>query len=80
MSLVVITDATFPSLEIEESILSAAGAQVRVGNDKQTAALVGLVRDADAVITQFAPVDAEVIGAMQRARVIVRYGIGVHDQ
>ena len=32
--------------------------------------------DADAVITQFAPIDSQVIAAMQRAKVIVRYGIG----
>ena len=79
MSLVVITDYTFPSLEIEQSILQAAGAQVRAGNDKQVAALKILVADADAVITQFAPVNAEVISAMERARVIVRYGIGVDN-
>ena len=35
--------------------------------------------DADAVITQFAPVDAHVIAGMQRAKVIVRYGIGVDN-
>ena len=31
------------------------------------------------MITQFAPVNAEVIAAMDRARVIVRYGIGVDN-
>ncbi|HSG71190.1 MAG TPA: C-terminal binding protein, partial [Planctomycetaceae bacterium] len=35
-----------------------------------------LVSDADAVITQFAPVNAAVVNAMQKARAIVRYGIG----
>ncbi|MFM7150098.1 MAG: C-terminal binding protein, partial [Gemmataceae bacterium] len=77
MPVVAITDYTFPSLDIEESILKAAGASVRAGNDKQVAALKTLVADADAVIVQFAPVNAEVIAAMQMARVIVRYGIGV---
>jgi D-3-phosphoglycerate dehydrogenase / 2-oxoglutarate reductase len=37
------------------------------------------VSDADAVITQFAPVKADVIAEMSRARVIVRYGIGVDN-
>ena len=31
------------------------------------------------MLTQFAPIKAEVIQAMQRARVIVRYGIGVDN-
>ena len=79
MSLVAITDYSFPSLEIEESIIQAAGGQVRAGNDKQVEALKKLVADADAVITQFAPINAEVIAAMQKARVIVRYGIGVDN-
>ena len=35
--------------------------------------------DADAVITQFAPVNADVIASMRQAKVIVRYGIGVDN-
>jgi D-3-phosphoglycerate dehydrogenase len=76
MPIVSITDYTFPSLAIEESLIHAAGGELRSGNDKQVEALKRLVADADAVITQFAPINAEVIGAMQRAKVIVRYGIG----
>ena len=76
MPTVAITDYSFPDLEIEQAILSAAGFEIRSGNDKQTSALKSLVAEADAVITQFAPINADVIGAMQRAKVIVRYGIG----
>jgi D-3-phosphoglycerate dehydrogenase len=76
MSHVAITDYTFPNLEIEQSILSAAGFELRSGNDKQIPALQALVAEADAVITQFAPVNADVISTMRRAKVIVRYGIG----
>jgi D-3-phosphoglycerate dehydrogenase / 2-oxoglutarate reductase len=76
MPIVSITDYTFPSLEIEESIIRAAGSELRSGNDKQVESLRRLVAAADAVITQFAPINAEVIAAMQQVRVIVRYGIG----
>ena len=76
MPIVSITDYTFPSLDIEESLIRAAGGELRSGNDKQVEALKRLAADADAVITQFAPINAEVIGAMQRAKVIIRYGIG----
>ncbi len=79
MPTVAITDYTFPNLEIEQSILSAGGFELRSGNDKQVPALQALVAEVDAVITQFAPINAEVIGAMQRAKVIVRYGIGVDN-
>lgn len=76
MPVVAVTDFNFPSLEIEERIVHAAGAELRAGNDRQIAALKLLVADADAVITQFAPIHAEVISEMRRAKVIVRYGIG----
>lgn len=76
MPVIAVTDFTFPSLDIEERIVHAAGAELRAGNDRQIAALKLLVADADAVITQFAPIHAEVISEMRRAKVIVRYGIG----
>ena len=76
MPTVVVTDYTFPNLEIEQSILSASGFELRSGKDKEIPAFQTLVAEADAVITQFAPINADVIGAMQRSKVIVRYGIG----
>ncbi|WP_020470987.1 C-terminal binding protein [Zavarzinella formosa] len=76
---VVITDFTFPSLDIEEAILRPAGMEVASGQCKTPESLIALVADADAVITQFAPLTAQVISAMQKARVIVRYGIGVDN-
>ncbi|MBS0203844.1 MAG: C-terminal binding protein [Planctomycetes bacterium] len=76
---VAITDFSFPTLEIEEAILTAQGFEVVSGQCKTTETLAPLVRDADAVITQFAPINSDVISAMQKARVIVRYGIGVDN-
>lgn len=76
----VITDYTFENLDIEAAIFESVPAQLRALKEKRPAADVSeLVADADAVITQFAPVNADVIAAMQRARVIVRYGIGVDN-
>lgn len=75
----VVTDYTFPDLDLEREILSAAGIGLESGQARTTGELVPLVADADAVITQFAPVNAEVIEAMKKARVIVRYGIGVDN-
>ena len=75
----VVTDFTFPDLQLEKEILSAAGVLLHSGQARTPSDLVSLVADADAVITQFAPVNAEVIGAMKKAKVIVRYGIGVDN-
>jgi D-3-phosphoglycerate dehydrogenase len=76
---IVVTDYTFPALEIEESVLKPLGFEIVSGQCKSPEALIALVAEADAVITQFAPVNASVIAAMQKAKVIVRYGIGVDN-
>ena len=64
MSKVVITDYTFPDLSIETQILEAAGLEVASGQCKTQQELVTLVADADYVITQFAPIDEDVIKSM----------------
>lgn len=76
---VAVTDFTFPSLEIEEQILAPLGVELVSGQCRTAELLIPLVRDADVVITQFAPVRAAVIAQMTRARAIVRYGIGVDN-
>jgi len=76
---VVVTDHAFPDLELERRLLEAGGATLVAAQSKDAAVLARAVADADAVITQFAPVNATVIAAMERAKVIVRYGIGVDN-
>ena len=73
---VAVTDFTFPSLDIEEAILRPSGCDIVSGQCRTPESLIPLVADADAVITQFAPMNADVIGRLSKARVIVRYGIG----
>ena len=76
MSKVAITDYTFPDLSIETQILKAVGLEVISGQCKTQQDLIMLTANADYVITQFAPVDVDVIKAMSNCKVIVRYGIG----
>lgn len=76
---VVVTDYAMDNLDCEREVLAPLGCRLDSLKAGKGADLIALVRDADAVITQFAPVNAEVIGAMTRARVIVRYGIGVDN-
>jgi D-3-phosphoglycerate dehydrogenase len=79
MPKVLVTDHTFDPLDIEQRILAPVGGVLIVHQCKSVAQLLPLVGDADAVITQFSPVTAEVITVMKNARVIVRYGIGVDN-
>ena len=75
----VITDYAFDTIDLEREVLSPLGCRLEALKSGKGPELIDLVKDADAVITQFAPVTADVIGAMQKCRVIVRYGIGVDN-
>src|SRR5579872_5583394 len=79
MPKVLVTDHTFDPLDIEQQILEPLGAVLDARQCKTAEQLLPLVADADAVLTQFSPVNAQVIAAMKRVRVIVRYGIGVDN-
>ena len=74
---VAVTDYNFGNLEIEKNILAPLDCNVigqqKYRDEKKT---IELVKDADYVITQFAPVNANVINAMKNCKIIVRYGIG----
>jgi D-3-phosphoglycerate dehydrogenase len=76
---VLVTDFTFGNLDIEEAVLAPLGCALRPCQCRTEEALLPEVRDAEYVLTQFAPLTERVIGAMDRARVIVRYGIGVDN-
>jgi D-3-phosphoglycerate dehydrogenase len=79
MPKVLVTDSTFGRLDVEEAILRPLGASIDACQCRTEADLLDAVAGADYVLTQFAPLTARVIQAMSRARLIVRYGIGVDN-
>lgn len=79
MSRAIVTDFTFPDLSIEEQLLKAEGVALAGHQAKTVDALLPVVADAELIITQFAPLQRPVIEAMRRAKVIIRYGIGVDN-
>jgi D-3-phosphoglycerate dehydrogenase / 2-oxoglutarate reductase len=80
---VAVTDFGAEDINVEKAILEPHGCEVvgplRGTNAKDETQLSALVKDADYVITQFSPVTAAVIGAMEKSKIIVRYGIGVDN-
>jgi D-3-phosphoglycerate dehydrogenase len=72
----VITDHDFPNLEPEERVLRPLGIHLEVLKAPDRHALKFALGHADAVINQAIQLDAELIGAMSRSLVIVRYGVG----
>jgi len=74
---IVITDHRFPDLEQERRAVEAAGGTLVTGQAVNEEQVAELCRDADGVLTVRAPVNRRAISAMERCRIIVRYGIGV---
>ncbi|HLZ07854.1 MAG TPA: C-terminal binding protein [Chloroflexota bacterium] len=77
--LIAILDCNFPSTATEEEIASAAGQRLIKGKCKTEDDVIAFAGDASAIIVQYAPVTARVIGQLRRCRVITRYGIGVDN-
>src|SRR5207249_3530449 len=76
---IVITDFGDPSHALEEAELRASGLDyelVRL-NTRLPDELLPHVADAHALIVQWATINRPVIEALQKCRVISRYGIGV---
>lgn len=76
---VVVTDHLFENLSIEKAILEPLGLEVAEFQCHTPDVLARVVADAGFIINTFAPVNAQVIAAMTRCKVIVRYGIGVDN-
>jgi D-3-phosphoglycerate dehydrogenase len=74
---VVIADSDFGDVDIERAIIEAAGLRLIAAQCKTEDEVIDAARDADAIIVQYAPVGARVVGALTRCRVIARYGTGV---
>jgi len=77
--IVSVTDYPFPDLEIERAELAAIGVELRAGQCKTEEEVIELVRDAAGVLNTYARITARVIKAMEKCRVIARYGIGVDN-
>lgn len=74
---IVITDYRFPDVEQERRAVEAAGGTLVAGQAVNEEQVAELCRDADGVLNARAPVTRRAIAAMERCRIIVRYGIGV---
>jgi D-3-phosphoglycerate dehydrogenase len=74
---VVVAGGTFRNLEPECRILRPLGAEIIDANRLPRNEVIAVARTADALMTDYFIVDAEVIAALERCRVICRYGIGL---
>jgi D-3-phosphoglycerate dehydrogenase / 2-oxoglutarate reductase len=76
---VLVTDVAWPTVDAERAVLAAAGAELVLAPSGEPAELARLAGDADAILTCFAEVSAEVLDAAPRCRTVARYGVGVDN-
>ena len=76
---VLLTDHGYPTLQLLESILTPAGAELIAAQCKTPEDVIAAGRDMDALLVTWAPITAAVSTALTRCKVIVRCGIGVDN-
>ena len=74
---VVIADYDFGDVDIERSIVTQAGFELRAAQAKSEEDVIAAAFDADAVLTQYAEIGKRAIDSFKRCKIIARYGIGV---
>ena len=74
-----LTDFAWPDLEIEQATLAAVDAELVVATETDVAALAALALEADAIMTTWARVPAEVLALANRCRIVARLGIGLDN-
>ena len=76
MKNVVITDYLFNDLSIEEEIFQESKIKFSSEKSPNKEELKVLTQNADYIITRFAKLDSEIINNLNKAKIIVRYGVG----
>lgn len=76
---IMITDRAWPDTSIEQAVFDRLGGEVYEPPQADEAHLIRVAAEADAILTNWAPVTAAVIQAAVRCRVISRFGIGIDN-
>lgn len=74
---VVVADYDYGDVDIERKIVEDAGYKLVPAQCKSEEDVINVARDADAVLSEYAPISAKVIDSFSRCQVIARYGTGV---
>jgi D-3-phosphoglycerate dehydrogenase len=76
---VVITDSDQGTFDPEREVLDGHDVQLRVLQCRTPQEVASQAGDADVLINQYVPITAEVLDALPRCRLVVRYGVGVDN-
>ncbi|PYF05236.1 C-terminal binding protein [Ureibacillus chungkukjangi] len=76
---IVVTDYEYHDLKIEEEVLSGSNLDIEfvAAQCRTPEEVIDICKDADGIINQYAPLNAEVLSQLEKCKVISRYGVGV---
>jgi D-3-phosphoglycerate dehydrogenase / 2-oxoglutarate reductase len=77
--LAVVTDDRFGSVAEELSVLQPLGVELRVASCRTAADVSEACADADAILLNLAPMNAEALAGLRRCKVVSRYGVGMDN-
>ena len=77
--LVAVTDSVFPNLDPARMVLEKIDADLLLAKGTKPEAILQVAKDADALLTTYAKVTAEMIPQLSRCQIISRFGIGVDN-
>lgn len=72
-----VTDHSWPSLDIEREILARVDAEVVESPSMEETALASVATDADAILSSVAMITRKVLESAPKCLVVARYGVGV---
>jgi len=76
---VVVTDYDYPSIDLEEGMITEVGFDFQAGHAKTEDEVIAIASEADGVIAQYAPMTERVLESLPRCKVISRYGVGLDN-
>jgi D-3-phosphoglycerate dehydrogenase len=76
---VVITDCDHDNVDPERAVLGGHDVELRVLACRTPEEVAAKAGDADVLINQYVPITGEVLDALPRCRLVVRYGVGVDN-
>ena len=76
---VVITDCDHPDVAAEQRIFGQAGLEVELASCRTEGEVIAAGKGAVALLTQYAPVSADVLARLPECRAVGRYGTGVDN-
>jgi D-3-phosphoglycerate dehydrogenase / 2-oxoglutarate reductase len=74
-----VSDSVFPNLDPAREVLARIGAELHLAKEPTAEAILGVARDADALLATYAKITADMIPQMKKCRIISRFGIGVDN-